>query len=133
MLRLHPLRERLWLYYPPGQPAQFQMLRVCDRTGWDAATLSWSTCGPCDQGRIWKISISDHWQRQGLGRRMILRAMRGADGYHWTTTHQSPDGKRFFSALSRETGASFITQKADCEHINARGRTFGVKPKLERP
>ncbi|PIB04237.1 hypothetical protein B1C81_33775 [Streptomyces sp. HG99] len=90
MLCLHPFRQQLWLYYPAAGEGDFQVLCVCDRTGWDAAVLSWHTCSECRRGHIAKISIADHWQRQGLGRRLVLRAMRGAEDFHWTTTGQSP-------------------------------------------
>ncbi|MGW7579006.1 GNAT family N-acetyltransferase [Streptomyces sp. NPDC054765] len=63
---------------------------MCDRTGWDAALLSWNICSPCRHGHIAKISVADHWQRQGLGRRMVQRAMHGAKDYRWSTTHHSP-------------------------------------------
>ncbi|MFD5897757.1 hypothetical protein [Streptomyces sp. NPDC060366] len=67
-LRRHPWRKHLRLYHPATCDADFQVLRVCDRTGWDAAVLSWSVCTRCRRGHIAKISIAEHWQRQGLGR-----------------------------------------------------------------
>ncbi|RXS67687.1 hypothetical protein EST92_27470 [Streptomyces sp. TM32] len=98
-----------------------QILRVCDRNGWDAALLSWNICAPCRRGHIAKISIADHWQRQGLGRRMVRRAMHGGEDYHWSTTSQSPQAQQFFPALARETGAAFTTRDPVCEHIHAAG------------
>ncbi|MEU1050648.1 hypothetical protein ABZ400_36715 [Streptomyces sp. NPDC005897] len=91
ILLLHPFRQQLWLYYPSASEGGFEVLRVCDRTGWDAAILSWHTCMPCRRGHIAKISIADHWQRHGLGRRLVLRAMHGAGDFHWTRAGQSPE------------------------------------------
>ncbi|MFC9602428.1 hypothetical protein ACFTTN_03050 [Streptomyces niveus] len=79
-----------------------------------------------------KISIADHWQRQGLGRRMVGRAMRGVQDFHWTTTHQSPDAQRFFPVLAHETGAAFTAGEAVCSHIRATGHTPRT-PRFERP
>ncbi|MFD5398612.1 GNAT family N-acetyltransferase [Streptomyces sp. NPDC127097] len=104
---------------------------MCDRTGWDAARLSWNICAPCRRGHIAKIYIADHWQRQGLGRRMVQRAMQRAEDYHWTTTHQSPQAQQFFPALARETGAAFTTQVPVCEHIRTAGYSL-TTPCFER-
>jgi GNAT superfamily N-acetyltransferase len=105
LLWRHPLRQRLPLYYPAAREADYQIIRVCDRTGWDAAVLSWSSCTPCRRGHVFKISIAEHWQGKGLGRTLIRRAMRGAETYRWTTTSQSPEGRRFFAVLAQQTGA----------------------------
>ncbi|MGP4003505.1 GNAT family N-acetyltransferase [Streptomyces sp. 8N706] len=132
LLRWHPFRKQLWLYYPAARDADFQALRVCDRTGWDAAVLYWHICTPCRRGHIAKISIADHWQRQGLGRRMVLRAIRIAQDYHWTTTGQSPEAQRFFPVLARETGAAFTQREPLCEHIRAADHN-DLPPRFERP
>lgn len=78
ILLRHPSRQQLWLYYPAARVGDFEVLRVCDRTGWDAAVLSWHTCSGCRRGHIAKISIADRWQRKGLGRRLVLRDARRA-------------------------------------------------------
>ncbi|MGP3990843.1 hypothetical protein [Streptomyces sp. 3N207] len=131
LLRRHPWRKRFWLYYP-AEAGDFQLLRVCDRSGWDAAILCWSTCHDCRQGHIWKISIADHWQRQGLGRRMVYRALRGAEDYGWSTTGQSTEAQRFFPVLAKETGAAFTPRSPRCAHLKAADHTF-PQPHLERP
>lgn len=132
ILRWHPFREQLWLYYPAAREADLQILRVCDRTGWDAALLSWNICPPCRRGHIGKISIADHWQRQGLGRRMVRRAIRGAEDFHWTTTGQSAQAQQFFPVLARETGAAFTNREPVCDHIHAACSSH-PKPRFERP
>lgn len=129
MLRRHPWRKRFWLYYP-AEHADLQTLRVCDRSGWDPAILDWSTCRECAQGRIWKISIADHWQCQGLGRQMVYRALRGAESYEWSTTGQSPQAQQFFPALARETGTAFTANGGTCTHIREADHTL-PRPRLE--
>ncbi|WP_406190359.1 GNAT family N-acetyltransferase [Streptomyces sp. NBC_01017] len=131
ILLRHPFRQQLWLYYPAAHEADFQVLSVCDRTGWDAAVLSWHTCTPCWRGHIAKISIAEHWQRQGLGRRLVLRALRGAEDFHWTTTSQSPEAQQFFPILARETGAAFTQRQPVCAHMKA--ADYGhPEPRFER-
>jgi GNAT superfamily N-acetyltransferase len=131
LLRRHPWRKQLWLYYPAEREGDFQVVRVCDRTGWDAAVLSWHTCSVCQRGHIAKISIADHWQRQGLGRRLVLRALQGAQDYRWTTTGQSPDAQRFFPVLARETGAAFTQREPVCDHMKTADYSH-PKPRFER-
>jgi GNAT superfamily N-acetyltransferase len=131
ILLRHPFRQQLWLYYSACREGDFEVLRVCDRTGWDAAVLSWHTCSLCRRGHIAKISIADHWQRQGLGRRLILRAMRGAQDYHWTTTGQSPEAQQFFPVLARETGAAFAQREPVCGHMKSADYSHPV-PRFER-
>ncbi|MER7652650.1 MULTISPECIES: GNAT family N-acetyltransferase [Streptomyces] len=74
---------------------------------------------------------ADHWQRQGLGRRLVLRAMQGAEGYHWSTTGQSSEAQRFFPVLARETGAAFTQHEPLCDHIRAADHGY-PKPRFER-
>ncbi|UGY92576.1 hypothetical protein [Streptomyces gobiensis] len=126
----HPRAERFFLYYPNQENGDHQVIKVCSRLGHDSATLIWKICHPCRRGVIAKISIVDGWQRQGLGRRLVLRAMQDTDGYHWTTSGQSPMAQKFFPALSQETGAAFTPLAPVCEHIRSARRRF-PKPHLE--
>ncbi|MFF4160583.1 GNAT family N-acetyltransferase [Streptomyces sp. NPDC001678] len=126
----HPRTDRFFLYYLDGGDGEHQVINVCRRLGHASATLIWKTCHTCRRGVISKISMADDWQRQGLGRRLVLRAMRGAENYHWTTSGQSPMAQKFFPALSRETGAAFTPLSPVCEHIRAATRRF-PKPRLD--
>jgi hypothetical protein len=51
-----------------------------EREGCDIGTLVWRVCGDCRIGSINKISLSSEWHRQGLGRRLIARALRDGPG-----------------------------------------------------
>ncbi|MEU8136517.1 hypothetical protein [Streptodolium elevatio] len=108
-----------------------QILRVCDRSGYDFAILYWQTCPTCRHGHIAKISIAPERQRQRYGTRMVLRAMRGCASYTWTTTGQSPDAQRFFPVLAHATGAAFTPRGRTCPHMNPGNPAPGA-PQLER-
>ncbi|MET9513134.1 GNAT family N-acetyltransferase [Streptomyces flavidovirens] len=125
---LRPHTEDFWLYYAPRNGAGPEQLRVCERSGYDFARLTWQSCAECRRGHIMKIRVTDEWQRQGYGTRMVLRAMRGCESYTWTTTPQSEDARRFFPALSTVVGTGFPVNGA-CGH-HARGGGY-AKPRLE--
>ncbi|MER5302260.1 hypothetical protein ABT039_22755 [Streptomyces lasiicapitis] len=127
----HPRSEQFWLYYPSAADGGFQELKVCDRAGYDPAVLIWHTCHACRRGLIAKISIAVEWQRQGIGRRLIRRAMRGAEDYRWTTSAQSELAQQFFPVMARETGASFAARAGSCQHIRDGGQHL-PKPRLEQ-
>jgi hypothetical protein len=61
-----------------------------------------------------KISL---WQRRGIGRLLLGRALAGKDGYTWVTSGQSQEGKQFFAAITAETGIAFAGPGASCPHI----------------
>ncbi|WP_232838704.1 GNAT family N-acetyltransferase [Streptomyces geranii] len=71
----------------------------------------------CRVGSINKISIDPDSQRQGLGRRLVLRAFADSPGYTWQTTGQSPEAKQFFPALERELRVAFPQNGGVCEHL----------------
>ncbi|WP_406359337.1 GNAT family N-acetyltransferase [Streptomyces sp. NBC_00715] len=125
---LRPRTMDFWLYYAPKNGAGPHQLRVCDRTGYDFARLTWRTCNECRRGHIMKIRVTGEWQRQGYGTRMMLRAMRDLESYTWTTTPQFEDGHRFFPALSTTVGTGFPVAPA-CTH-SVRGGGF-ARPRLE--
>jgi GNAT superfamily N-acetyltransferase len=122
--------EQVFLYYPNVQDAEYQVLMVCSREGHDHAILIWQVCHQCRCGLIAKISMIPEWQGQGLGRRLINRALRDGPQYQWTTSSQSPEGRRFFPVLAKESGA-LLTVGPACAHIEAAKRTF-PRPRLER-
>ncbi|MGW3645540.1 GNAT family N-acetyltransferase [Streptomyces sp. NPDC000878] len=83
-------REVRFLYWPPRRPTGHRDLRMFDRDGYDVGRLVWVVCDACRVGSINKISIDPDYQRQGLGRRLVLRALTDGPGYTWQTTGQSP-------------------------------------------
>jgi GNAT superfamily N-acetyltransferase len=85
----------------------FQDIRVYGRDGISDARLVWKVCHQCERGVISKISLSPEVQRQGLGTRLVDRALLDGPGYRWTTSSQSPDGRAFFRAMTARTGAEF--------------------------
>jgi hypothetical protein len=62
-----------------------------DREGYDIGMLVWMVCDACRVGSINKISLTIEHQGQGLGRRLIRRALNDGPGYTWQTTGQSPE------------------------------------------
>ncbi|RDD88500.1 GNAT family N-acetyltransferase [Streptomyces parvulus] len=125
----NPKEEKIFLYYPSGAGTDAQVIRVCDRNGLDHAILIWYVCHECRFGDVAKISIIDEWQRQGLGRRLLLWALRGGPGYRWVTSGQSPEGQEFFQALARETGAALTNRGKTCAHIDIGHRSY-PRPRL---
>ncbi|MCX4682479.1 GNAT family N-acetyltransferase [Streptomyces sp. NBC_01433] len=125
---LRPRAKDFWVYYAPRNGAGAEQLRVCERSGYDFARLTWQSCAECRSGHIMKIRVTDDWLRQGYGTRMVLRAMHGCEAYTWTTTPQSEDAQRFFPALSAALGTGFPVGRP-CGH-NARGGGY-AEPRLE--
>lgn len=110
-----------FVYHPPAEPVGLRVIYMYDRQGYDIGTLVWRVCSSCRWGVIAKISISPEYQRQGLGRRLINRALRDGPGYGWVTSGQSPDAKKFFPALTGETGVTFTERGSVCQHASPRG------------
>ncbi|MGY1500764.1 hypothetical protein ACW4TU_29995 [Streptomyces sp. QTS52] len=126
----NPRDEKFFLYYPNSGAADARVLRACDREGLDHAILIWNICHECRCGVIAKISMIPEWQRQGLGRRLVMWALRDGPGYQWVTSGQSSEAQQFFPALSRETGAAFTNRGKACAHIDAH-RSY-PRPRLVR-
>ncbi|MFH8642591.1 hypothetical protein [Streptomyces goshikiensis] len=92
---------------------------------YDFARLVWQACALCRLGMIVKIRVTGPWQRHGYNSRMVRFALRGRDGYAWTTTPQSEDAQAFFPAFA------FPPRDAHhCEHMRA-ARSRG--PERARP
>jgi GNAT superfamily N-acetyltransferase len=108
-----PLR---FVYLPPTDPAGLREIYVYDHDDYDVARLVWQVCDACRHGSINKISIDQEWQRRGLGRRLIHRALRDGHAYAWITSGQSPEAKKFFPIMSAETGAAFTPHGPSCPH-----------------
>lgn len=110
-------QEVRFLYWPPRYVAGHRQIRMFDRDGYDIGQLVWMVCDTCRTGSINKISIAVEYQRRGLGRRLIRRALVDGPGYAWLTTGQSPEAKLFFPALEKETGIEFPQNGGVCEHL----------------
>jgi hypothetical protein len=121
-----------FVYHPPAEPAGLRVIYMHDEQGYDIGTLVWRICSTCHWGSINKISIDLDWQRQGLGRRLIRRALRDGVGYTWVTTNQSPDAKKFFPVLTAETGVIFTEGGTACQHVkHHRYRGPAVQPERQ--
>ena len=46
-----------------------------------------------------------------------MRALRDGPGYTWVTSGQSPDAKKFFPAITAETGVTFTEYGSGCQHM----------------
>ncbi|MEU1597341.1 hypothetical protein ABZ468_31950 [Streptomyces sp. NPDC005708] len=129
-------QEVRFVYWPPRQPTGHRRIRMFDRNGYDIGVLVWRVCDVCRVGSINQISITT--QRQGLGRRLIRRALADGPGYAWQTTGQSPEARQFFPAMERETGVAFPEYGGVCDHFTARPgprllpRRRRLRPVLER-
>ncbi|MEO3874707.1 GNAT family N-acetyltransferase [Nonomuraea sp. B12E4] len=108
-----PLR---FVYHPPTRPTDLREIYVYDPDDYDIARLVWQVCDECRHGSINKISIDQEWQRRGLGRRLIHRALRDGPTYAWATSGQSPEARKFFPIMSAETGAAFTAHGPSCPH-----------------
>lgn len=131
MLLRRPRTEWFFLLHAAMGPAGFQDIRVYGRDGISDARLVWKVCHQCERGVISKISLSPEVQRQGLGTRLVGRALLDGPGYRWTTSSQSPDGRAFFRAMAARTGAEFAAGARTCEHIQE-SRPGRHKPVLDR-
>jgi GNAT superfamily N-acetyltransferase len=140
--RLPPLRwrwillttrhqEARFLYWPPQEPTGLRRLGMFDQRGYDIGVLVWRMCDDCRIGSIAKISIALGHQRQGLGRRLVRRALADGPDYAWRTSGQSPDAKPFFAALGREADVAFAERAGSCEHLKSHG--YRPSPPGRRP
>ncbi|MFD9033274.1 hypothetical protein ACFVZW_19295 [Streptomyces sp. NPDC059567] len=109
-----------WCHLPPTIPAGMQEIQACAPDGYDFARLVWQSCAVCRLGLIVKIRVTGPWQRHGYGSRMVRFALRGCDGYRWTTTPQSEDARAFFPVLTEATGVAFPRDTELCEHMRLR-------------
>lgn len=120
MTWLRPRTQEFWLHYPGRSPAGIQVLKACNRSGYDFAVLWWHACSPCQLGHLARIRVTPEWQRQGYATRMMTWAMRDHDGYEWTTTIQSEDTRAFLPSLRSLVGVRFVDNNDHprrCEHM----------------
>jgi hypothetical protein len=116
-----------WWYRQSSGPGGHHRIKVTDDTDYAFATLDWRVCHTCRYGLIGKIRVTDRWQRQGCGRLMLHRAMRGLTHYTWLTTRQSADGQRFFPTMRAATGAALEPAGTPCPHMRAQHATSSAQ------
>lgn len=87
---------------------------------YDFARLVRQACALCRPGMIVKIRVTGPWQRHMYNSRMVRLALRGRDGYAWTTTPQSEDAQAFFPAFAASTGVAF--PPPGCPSVRAHAR-----------
>jgi GNAT superfamily N-acetyltransferase len=112
-------REVRFRYWPPQQSTGYRNLRMFDRDGYNIGRLVWVVCDTCRIGSINKISIDPDRHRQGLGRRLIGRAVTDGPDYTWQTSGQSPQAKQFFPAVAKELGIALPEYGGICEHLTS--------------
>ncbi|MFJ8828285.1 hypothetical protein ACIREE_42055 [Streptomyces sp. NPDC102467] len=124
-------QEVRFLYWPPRTPTGYRNLRMHDRAGYEIGRLVWVVCDDCRVASINKISIVFDHHRQGLGRRLVRRALVDGPGYRWQTTFQSPEAKKFFPALQNELGVELPEHGGVCAHLKSGRRpwTVGDQPR----
>jgi GNAT superfamily N-acetyltransferase len=121
-----------FIYQPPDKLAGLRVIHVYDRQGYDIGQFVWQVCRACQRASINKISVTNDWQRRGLGRRLIARALRDGPGYDWVTSGQSPDARKFFAVISTETGIAFTERGSGCTHMRT-DRQHVPPDKRQRP
>ncbi|MGW7074853.1 GNAT family N-acetyltransferase [Streptomyces sp. NPDC054866] len=110
---------------PATGAACCQVITLLDGDGRNIGHLAFRMCHPCGTAHVDTIAIAGPWQRMGLGREALHRATDPWPGYAWTTSRQSSDGRKFFAAMTEETGMDFVPGAAGCPHITAPPRGFG--------
>lgn len=102
---------------PPAVAAGLQAITLLDGKGRDIGHLDYRVCHLCGTAHVNTIAIAGPWQGMGLGREAFHRAMDPWSAYAWTTSRQSPDGRKFFAAMAEETGMDFVPGAVGCPHL----------------
>ncbi|MFF3641715.1 GNAT family N-acetyltransferase [Streptomyces sp. NPDC002564] len=105
--------ERVVETLPAGRRAVV-MLDDGDR---QVGRLEYQVCHLCRLGHIGTVAVAAHWQGQGLARHAVHTALAPCLGYAWATSRQSADGRRFFAAMTDETGIAFRPDGPRCPHM----------------
>ncbi|WP_405956549.1 GNAT family N-acetyltransferase [Streptomyces phaeochromogenes] len=98
-------------------PAGGQAVRVLERAGGQVGRLDYQVCHPCQLGYIDSIAVAARWQGRGLGREAVHTALAPCPDYKWSTSRQSSQGRRFFSAMEEETDVAFPPSSVRCPHM----------------
>src|SRR6266536_2543240 len=129
---LSPGQPVRFIYQPPDKPAGLRVIHLYDRDGYHIGQFVWQVCRACQRASINKISIVGSWQRRGLGRRLIARALRDGPGCAWVSSGQSPDARKFFASISAETGIAFTERGSGCTHMKT-DRRYVPPARRQRP
>ncbi|MEU8959911.1 GNAT family N-acetyltransferase [Streptomyces sp. NPDC048518] len=98
-------------------PAGRQALTMLDHGDRPVGCLEYQVCHPCRRGYIGNIAVAAHWQGLGLGRHALHTALAPCPGYTWSTSRQSAEGKRFFTAMADELEIAFPPDGVRCPHM----------------
>ncbi|MGW2224278.1 GNAT family N-acetyltransferase [Streptomyces formicae] len=104
-------------HVPETSPASCQALTMLDPHNRSIGCLRYQLCHPCRVGHILNIAVAAHWQGQGLARHALHTVLAEGEGYAWSTSRQSPEGRRFFAAMEEETEIAFPADGARCPHM----------------
>jgi GNAT superfamily N-acetyltransferase len=101
------LRLMYFAYTGDSGSQQFLLLEGQYKAGW----LNYDVCLQCRRGHIWKLTIDDEHQRQGVGSLMLEAARRRHPGVRWTTSGQRREAKEFWAKVGARTGAGYQAEK----------------------
>ncbi|MFJ2769226.1 GNAT family N-acetyltransferase [Streptomyces sp. NPDC087300] len=104
-------------HVPGTLPASCRALMMLDPEERPIGCLQYRLCHPCGRGHIVSIAVAAHWQGQGLARHALHTVLAAGEGYAWSTSRQSPEGRRFFAAMEEETEIAFPAGGARCPHL----------------
>jgi GNAT superfamily N-acetyltransferase len=102
-LRTAGLRLVHFEFSPDSSSQQLLLLEGRFKAGW----LNYDICRPCQRGHVWKLTIDDEHQHQGVGSHMLSIARQRTPGLRWTTSGQRPEARDFWATVSTRTGAGY--------------------------
>ena len=121
------------IHQPPHDSAGRHRISVYDHKGLRHRRPGVAGLHQLPPRRHQQISLTVAWQRRGLGRRLITRALRDGPGYTWSAPAQSPDAKIFFAIITLETGTPFTQRGQPCTHMNHHRRNTPPLNTSHRP
>jgi GNAT superfamily N-acetyltransferase len=107
VLRAANLRLLHFAYSGDSGSQQLLLLEGRYKAGW----LDYDVCPACGRGHVWKLTIDDEHQRQGVGSHMLSEARRRHPGLRWTTSGQRREATDFWTKLGARTGAGYRPEK----------------------
>jgi GNAT superfamily N-acetyltransferase len=101
------LQLKHFTYSGDSGSQQFLLLEGRHKAGW----LNYDVCQHCQRGHVWKLTIDDEHQRQGVGTLMLEAARRRHPGVRWTTSGQRREAKGFWDKIGARTDADYQAEK----------------------